>query len=463
MADETFYCQKCNHPLNIDESLKKISPVQLQLILNKNQNVKETKEENLDPLSFIQQDRLETYNEANELNKETKNVLSIITDDDEEGQNTNTSYVMLKEEEGPSNNDKVNENITNTISARSNQLSKVFEILSKNQDIDHPLCIDCFNLLHENYKNKFDQNQKEKESYIMFLKKLNEFNQNSLLDNGEQELKLSQSISNVQRLMTEEEQNLNELKQLEHKKSELETELLELKSKLNKLMKNDLTEILILKNKLQADLDIKLNKLEQAKSSYQVHLHHLDKIRELNIYTSFFDISFDKDDIYGTINGFRLGSKIIWSEVNAALGQIVLLLNFLLKRLKMNLKNYKLIPLGSQSQIVKYINNTNANGERNKSKTVLNLYSSNDFTLGKLFNFNKMDVSMIALLEIVSQIEDKFKSIDLEIEFPYAISPKNDSIGGKSIRITSSNEWTDSCKFLLTNLRWMLTYASVYT
>ena len=68
---------------------------------------------------------------------------------------------------------------------------------------------------------------------------------------------------------------------------------------------------------------------------------------------------------------------------------------------------------------------------------------------------------MIALLDIVSLIEAKVLSIDQEIELPYKI--KNDTIGGKSIRVTSNSEWTSSCKFLLTNLNWILTFVSAHT
>ena len=68
---------------------------------------------------------------------------------------------------------------------------------------------------------------------------------------------------------------------------------------------------------------------------------------------------------------------------------------------------------------------------------------------------------MIALLDIVSLIEAKVLSIDQEIELLYKI--KNDTIGAKSIRVTSNSEWTSSCKFLLTNLNWILAFVSAHT
>lgn len=272
--------------------------------------------------------------------------------------------------------------------------------------------------------------------------------------------KLYQSIQEFQKLSVQEKENLKELKKLEQTKTELETQLSNYEQELNNLRENGLNSILKLKNKLQLELNEKNKKLEQSKAAYDVQLDHIDKLRNLNIYTRIFHISCDSQDKFATINGFRLGHKIIWPEINAALGQIVLLLVFLIKRLKLDLKNYKLVPMGSQSQIIKFSAKDAVDGTT-KSKTILNLYSSDEFSLGKLFNFNKLDVAMIALLDIVSLIEAKVLSIDQEIELPYKI--KNDTIGAKSIRVTSNSEWTSSCKFLLTNLNWILTFVSAHT
>ena len=86
--------------------------------------------------------------------------------------------------------------------------------------------------------------------------------------------------------------------------------------------------------------------------------------------------------------------------------------------------------MGSQSQIIKISKNNSSTHQPHK--TILNLYSTNDFSLGKLFNFNKLDVAMIALLDILSQIESKLLAIDEEMELPYTISSKRDSIGGRA-------------------------------
>lgn len=477
--NQVFECQKCDTPLNLDQSLLNLNESQLKLLVSQKKHKLFRKAnsqilKDLDPQDYIPQDRLEMYQGIT--NQEPINHRNYFEseddeDDEYEDEEQNNQQQKLHDSEFTSDSnsylvlnesDEFEENIKNShdgddtedrstderndfrMSTRIKTLNKIFAILSNNQEIDHPLSEDCAKLLIENYQLKFDQSQKEKETLL----------------HQDLDQKLYQSIQEFQKLSVQEKENLKELKKLEQTKTELETQLSNYEQELNNLRENGLNSILKLKNKLQLELNEKNKKLEQSKAAYDVQLDHIDKLRNLNIYTRIFHISCDSQDKFATINGFRLGHKIIWPEINAALGQIVLLLVFLIKRLKLDLKNYKLVPMGSQSQIIKFSAKDAVDGTT-KSKTILNLYSSDEFSLGKLFNFNKLDVAMIALLDIVSLIEAKVLSIDQEIELPYKI--KNDTIGGKSIRVTSNAEWTSSCKFLLTNLNWILTFVSAHT
>lgn len=205
---------------------------------------------------------------------------------------------------------------------------------------------------------------------------------------------------------------------------------------------------------------MKQSHLEHSKALYQKQLDHLDSLRTLNIYKRLFNILFDGEESYGRINGFRLGYRVPLPEVNAALGQVVHLLKFLQKRLDLELEGYKLVAMGSKSYLVKTARVSAEEAEGRRGSSILQLHSTNEFTLGKLFNFNKLDVSLIALLDIVSQFEARIKELDEEFELPYAISPTHDKIGGKSIRVTLNSRWTEACTFLLTDLAWMLTFVS---
>lgn len=467
MHDKSFHCQKCNGRVKLDPSLMKLNLAQVNLLVNKNNNEAYNDDDmvKLDPADFIPKERLALYDEVNNNGQTPIHYRNLIDNNEQDKESSFNSKIfgMHNTEDNEKENDSSQENDDDhyiIISSRINTLKKVFGILSSNQEIDHPLCIDCSNLLLANFKLKFDQNQREKEYYMSFLRKLKEKDSNEI-DNNDLDSKFNESIHGFEQQSEQEQEKLQKLKQLEENKSELEKQLNDLKGQLNKLNESEMNDVLKLRNNLLLELKLKLNKLEQSKSLYQSHLNHLDNLRNLNIYNKFFQISFDDKDTYGTINGFRLGYKVPWSEINAALGQIVLLFIFLIRRLDFKLKNYKLIPMGSQSQIIKISKNNSSTDQPHK--TILNLYSTNDFSLGKLFNFNKLDVAMIALLDILSQIESKLLTIDEEMELPYTISSKRDSIGGKSIRITSNTEWTLGCKFLLTNINWILTYTSVHT
>lgn len=457
-----FHCLKCNAPLQIDPTLHDASASQLKLLTQSRKAVPETSV-SLEPKDFIPHDRLrllqlvdpsqEPFHFLDTIEEHTTDSLpdqrslpdaSLVVN----GEDVEEAVPVL----APTP-DSVSENeVPNPISGRIHTLEKIFEVLSNQGDVRHPMCGECAELLIENYKLKFDQNQREKDQYMTFLKKL-KLKDDSDVKELDLDTKLRESIDECRKLETEERELLNELRDLERKKEELSTQLAAVKQDLALQQQTELHNALKLKNELHWTLQSKTDLLAQEHARYRVVLNKLDGLRNLNMYTRFFDI--DADDQFGKINGFRLGYRVPWLEVNCALGQLVLLAVFLCKRLNVQLKKYKLVPMGSQSYIV----NTVHDG-KDGSKTVLNLFLSNEISLGKLLNFNKLNVSMIALLDVLSQIEATVLSLDSEIELPYTISPKKDVIGGKSIRVTSNTEWTYSCKFLLVNFKWILTYVS---
>ncbi|KAI5965691.1 atg6 [Candida pseudojiufengensis] len=486
-----FDCGDCDKPLKLDTSLTRLNQSQLNLITNSLQNEEFIKNDNeqlqdLDPKDYITTDKLKLYNELPKNSKPIfyKSYFESEDEDSEEEENEDNddndligfksnsnsdidSYLVVNENESIKNdpNPSIDElqDYEIKISTRIKKLNKIFKILSNLQETQHPLSEDCANLLIENYKLKFDQSQKEKNQYLNFLKKLKIQDQKlNINDEKINELEidknLKNSISEYQNLKELESSKLKELKELEIKKSNLEIQLQKNEKELENINNNELSNLLRLRNEFQLNLSDKQTELNQLKASYQIHLDHLDQLRKTNIYKTMFNIKIDEK--YGTINGYRIGYKIVWPEINAALGQIVILLTFITKRLNLKLKNYKLVPMGSQSQIIKFTNSTSESSST-KQKTILNLYSSDEFTLGRLFNFNKLDISLITLLEIILIIEKELIKLDNEIELPYKIF--KDTIGGKSIRVTSNSEWTQSCKILLTNLNWILTFIEAHT
>lgn len=514
-SQSPLQCDGCDAPLTLDESLLRLNRAQLSLLVSKTPQTQE--EEPVDLSEYLPHDRLETLREATAVAGLKpvyyRNLIELESDDDDTSDHTTSgiqtagssaaslngldaSFVMLLEDSAPDGSGKPGANHNDSISKRIHLLTQVFQILLSTGEINHPLLEDCAELLVENYKNKFDQSQREKEHYTAFLRKLEEKSQVTAADVPESNLgpllaapsaldiKLGEARSQLQAQAKEQAAKLEELAELEKQKRELQQQLDALTAEMYEVEQTQVEQALVQRNLEGLRRRQEDHRLAQVQLVYQSRLDHLDRLRRLNIYQEIFNITFV--DGYGSINGYRLGYRIVWLEVNAALGQIVLLLVFLIKRLGVDLQGYKLVPIGLKSQIVKYgakpaedeaqsvagLVHSGTNGilgsipnprgataatTGGRTKTVLNLYSSNEFSLGRLFNFNKLDVLMIALVEIVMQIEKAVHAVDADIELPYKMQATG-VVGGKLVRVTSNAEWTEGCKHLLINLNWILTW-----
>lgn len=73
--------------------------------------------------------------------------------------------------------------------------------------------------------------------------------------------------------------------------------------------------------------------MEMAEQDLEAEVHYLksqrDRLSKINVLNTAFHIW--KQGSFGTINGFRLGqlphSQVEWNEINAAWGQVALLIN----------------------------------------------------------------------------------------------------------------------------------------
>ncbi|KAG7193704.1 autophagy protein 6 [Scheffersomyces spartinae] len=497
-----FYCQKCGVPITVDDSVRNMTPEQFDLIRNSTSRAPTNQDSNeSDPSTYIPKSRLELYQSLSDSNldpslivdnisglndsrndatsttdKMTVNSSFIVIDDvsptdssveigkygDEStiaGNSTTDNDILL-----PANSsDQIASNPEDgfNLSKQINELTKIFEILSKDSLERHPLCIDCSGLLMDNLKLKFDLLQKEKDNYLNFLRKLRE--KDRIIDGDSKFLdsKLAKSVEDYEELVKKRETALKELRDLEQYKRGLDDNLVTLKNEIQELSNSQLNDLLLERNKFQLDILKKTNEIEKVKAYHEANLNQLDHLRTLNVYTNFFNISFKGQ--YATINDLRLGYKVPLPEVNAALGNVALLMDFIIRTLKVEISGFKIVPSGPQSYIMKLakpVESVHETQDESK-KIVLNLFATTEFSLGAFFNFNKLDVAMIALLEILCQIQLKMRSTNRDVELPYNISAKRDSIGNRSIRITSNHEWSEGCRHLLTNLNWILAYSTV--
>ncbi|KAJ2866392.1 autophagy protein [Coemansia aciculifera] len=229
-----------------------------------------------------------------------------------------------------------------------------------------------------------------------------------------------------------------------------------------------------------AELDQEAEKLDELESRYHLELNdhnyvlerceseqwalddkyarltaQLTQLQRTNVYNDVFNITVV--DGIASINGFRLGGRssphsVEWSEINAAWGQALLLLQTVARRLSYDFLDYKLIPMGSYSRIERV----------SDSATSYELFGSGDMYLGRLFQNRRFDSAMVAYLACLDQIAQLIMSLSPQLRLPYKI--EQDKVGGLSIKpqLGGDEVWTKACKNALLDARWALAFASSY-
>ncbi len=241
-----------------------------------------------------------------------------------------------------------------SLSHRLKVASRLFDAMTEKTNVNHPLCHDCTEQLQKRMEQRVDELEEEIENHKKYKEQLESTSKSNVA-------KLEQD---VKALKIKEDQSMTLLKQLAAKKKTLEQEqtALELESK----------ELDNMEVALWRDWDVlqgQVKEYDLERDSMDLKIDHavkwLERLQKSNVYNDAFRISHDGQ--FGTINGFRLGRlpnhPVDWTEINAALGQAMLLLYTLAKRVNFKFSAYKLVPNGSFSRL-----------ERTDDKTVLELY-----------------------------------------------------------------------------------------
>lgn len=509
MSSGTYFCRSCRLPLVIDESLEELSHAQQHLLtLNYGEkpppsivrndssfSIKHTGgvaentsnlyddypkipdsrmnlfQEALESSQYRVVSKSESYNDDNDLNDsksnggENKNSESSFvylhdkaqTDDDIYGNTGATSSVISNSSNSlkPFKVEEIKDVVDkkSDISERIESLDTIFNIISSKYEIDYPVCSDCASTLIEQMKSKYETLNKEKEMYMQFLRKLT-------AQNGPNVEKTKKALKDLDEMKENERKILKQLSEEKQRHLNLNKELRELEEDLEKLEAEE-HELCLEKNQKEMSIEKNISELNIAKNKYYQNLDFLDSLRKTNVFNNFFDIS--NDGKFGTINGLRLGClddiKVTWHEINAALGQLVLLLSTCLNILALDLKEYKLIPMGSTSKIEKY--GTDSSGAT--SKSVVQLYCTGEFSIGGFFSHNNLDVGMVCLVEILNQIGAYIKELDNTCQLPYPMD--GDKVAGFCIRPSGRSgweNWTNGCRFLLINVKWIRTFCVTY-
>jgi len=337
-------------------------------------------------------------------------------------------------------------------SAMSHRLkvtASLFDMLSDNSSVDHPLCEECTDTLLQCLEQQLEQAEQDSQQYQEYLTKLsNETEDSSQV--AELEVELAS-------LMREEEQLVEELQQLKSDNKRIDEELEQQRVARQQL---EVQEEQYWRQYSQHKQQLLLAEDEYSSLDCQLRYNQsqLDKLKKTNVFNATFHIWHSGH--FGTINGFRLGRlpsiPVEWNELNTAWGQTVLLLHSLVKKIKLQLQRYKLVPYGNYSYIKVLAEEKD-----------LPLYGSGGF---RLIWDTKFDAGMAAFLDCLQQFKEEVERGDSGFCLPYEMEkgrirdPANGNTFSVKMQFNSEEQWTKAMKYMLTNLKWGLAWVtSKYT
>lgn len=344
------------------------------------------------------------------------------------------------------------------------RINRLFEILSARSDIDHPICVECTEMLVDGLQKKLDITSRERDAYVRHLKDV-KANQPSQEDVAAQQAALKKAERDRAVAM-------EELKKLEEEKDALDEEIVMLEEESRQLDKEE-EKFWRDRNNFAAMMSDFQSERDSVNTKYLNDSQLLDKLQRSNVYNDTFCISHDGS--FATINGLRLGrlsnKPVDWPEINAAWGHALLLLVTVAEKLGYRFDGYDPQPMGSTSKIIRYeLQNTSSTRLATRTiqptpkKHVLELYSSGDMPLGLTFMHRRFDNAMVGFLELVRQlgafVQRQTEATGNPLSLPYKID--GDKIGDVSIKlgIAQDDGWTKACKLTLTCCKFLLAHAS---
>ena len=253
------------------------------------------------------------------------------------------------------------------------------------------------------------------------------------------------------------------------------------------------TLILHLYNSSLKERSTEISRIQSAANRRVLFDSNLKLLQRRNPVNDCFHIWFQGK--FGTINGLRLGSvsldksesvntemevlppsvtsnipyleaydpyKVPWSEINASLGYVVLLMSVLQDQCSFPIyPRHTLHPMGIFSRI------TNS-----ATKISHNLHSDDNSSTFSLFN--KIRAFNLAMKELVYCLYDAFQIVlkkDQSMMIPYTIEEKSVGsgvkeafVGGLPISYTATDEkWTKAMKYFLIDLKWLVAFCTKHT
>lgn len=314
-------------------------------------------------------------------------------------------------------------------------VGRILELASDDACRDFPVCLECLNGELE-----------EQTAELMRLRKENEYFQ-GVLENFEESIpEVPQSKERITEDKELEYIAVNQIKMAEEENLRMlvNFEALDRDEK-------EFEDIQGLFWHMFRELDLQIAEAVQKRNAVYAKEKYFREEKEVLKSTNVLDDCFyiHYDGHFGTINGFRLGrlpsTPVRWEEINAALGQVILLLDAIAKLTNFEFSNYILQPKGSFSSIV-----------RKSDLAMYELYNS------KRTNRN-FDNAMTCFLECIKEIGEYADRTDYKDRKILIFEIRGDSIGhGYSIKYNSNQEenWTKALKYMLLNLKSLLIWVA---
>ncbi|KAI0141623.1 autophagy protein Apg6-domain-containing protein [Xylariaceae sp. FL1272] len=482
-----MYCQKCRAPLKLDGSLTDLNPAAFDLLVASTARQQPKRPSSTRPSYPHESERRALYDRV------SKNAgpATFKRQSGHPRDSSAMSFVLLTESQvapprltGPAEQPSTKQRRQSlSMSQRADRVAqpheaerieKLFEILSARSDVDHPVCVECTEMLVEGLQKRLESTARERDAYAGFLKQV------------QADVPTADDIAESERALAkarkQEEESLAELITLEKQKAALDEEILALEEESQKL---DLEEEQFWRerNAFATKLSDFQNERDSINSKFDHDSQLLGKLQRANVYNDTFSIHHDGN--FATINGLRLGKlsskPVDWPEINAAWGQALLLVVTVADKLGCKFDGYEPLPMGSTSKIIKYEAQSPASSRLGAHRTgpppapkksVLDLYCTGDLPLQMLWN-RSFDKGMVAFLELLRQlgvfVYEQTSAADAystgPLGLPYRI--EGDKIGEEkgghySIRlgITNDEGWTKACKYALTCCKFLIAHAS---
>ncbi|KAK7413236.1 Vacuolar protein sorting-associated protein atg6 [Neonectria punicea] len=477
-------CQKCRQPLKLDGSLEDLNPAAYDLLISSSspQTPKKSPAPRAPVLQPQEQARRSLYDKISR----NTGVPVFKRNHAAQPRDSAMSFIYLTESQmggpqmqaidPPSTPPKLRRSSSSRAGGdetegpkgdEMDRINRLFEILSARSDIDHPICVECTDMLVKGLQKKLDLASKERDAYVRHLKDV------KAAQPREEDIKAQEAA--LKKAEQDRATAMEELKKLEGEKDALDEEIVALEEESRKLDREE-EKFWRERNTFATKMAEFQSERDSVNAKYVNDSQLLEKLQRSNVYNDTFCISHDGS--FATINGLRLGrlsnKPVDWPEINAAWGHALLLLVTVAEKLGYRFDGYDPQPMGSTSKIVRYETPSPSSSRLGAravqpppKKHILELYSSGDMPLGLTFMHRRFDNAMVGFLELVRQlgafVHRQTDATGTPLSLPYKID--GDKIGDVSIKlgIAQDDGWTKACKLTLTCCKFLLAHASNVT